>query len=251
MDFAAFIKKKEAIDKEKDGGNLATICEPGAADMKSNYCEPIDNEVTNQASDNLEEDSTSSSTEEDSEDSEDSEDVAEATSSLNVKTTSQDSDPLPGADLDAFHEYLVRKYSGQETPGQLGLTEGFFAVTRQVLGPFLASEEIDNVSTPINSISAQEAREENRCQKCGAGFMSPSNLRRHTEGVHLKNKYPCPQCHEAFGRYDQRKRHIYIHHEQGVYKCKICQLQVTSEVGLKAHEKRHANPKYRRGTSSK
>lgn len=63
------------------------------------------------------------------------------------------------------------------------------------------------------------------CVKCDASFVTKSRLNNHVKRNHSLNTnlFRCPHCHDRFGSYRDRQRHIIEIHDITVdYKCPLC-----------------------------
>ncbi|XP_066932077.1 zinc finger protein 287-like [Clytia hemisphaerica] len=78
------------------------------------------------------------------------------------------------------------------------------------------------------------------CDICDKDFPWPSELRRHREAVHMKQKpFACPTCGSSFSKKSHLKEHAMSHTDERPFPCDICGKRFKLKHHLKTHLKLH------------
>jgi len=91
-----------------------------------------------------------------------------------------------------------------------------------------------------SSIHTQQAGQKpHRCEKCGKGFVSKSNMKAHMrlhEGTALR--YPCLHCDKKFSHPSEVKQHQVVHTGVRAYCCSRCGNRYSRYPSLWKHQKK-------------
>ncbi|CAB1351643.1 unnamed protein product, partial [Coregonus sp. 'balchen'] len=83
-----------------------------------------------------------------------------------------------------------------------------------------------------------------RCELCGKGFKSPSELKQHQASVHRGEKpFQCPTCGKCFAKKENLKIHASVHSEERAFQCSQCQMCFKTKYTLSDHKKTHTDSK--------
>ena len=78
------------------------------------------------------------------------------------------------------------------------------------------------------------------CPECSESLFGRKELKKHLKDVHDKSvdKYQCPVCLDEVrhATYDGLRSHMYLVHRTVQFKCDICEIVITSKLGLEKHK---------------
>ena len=82
-----------------------------------------------------------------------------------------------------------------------------------------------------------------KCDHCYYKAKHSTTMERHIESEHMR-EFTCEVC--SYNTKDKKsfKRHLFIHGEDGAYKCATCDFRTKTPDSLNIHEKYHKPPQY-------
>ena len=97
---------------------------------------------------------------------------------------------------------------------------------------------MNNISGATSGTGSKKHLKTWCCEYCGKEVKgSPSNLRDHINGVHLKVKpFKCRFCSSTFTVNSNRKSHEAVHLKENPLRCRFCSTYFTLNANRKSHE---------------
>lgn len=90
----------------------------------------------------------------------------------------------------------------------------------------------------------QSQLETKACHVCGLLFHKDSELVRHMNEIHLREKaFKCPVCRREFARRDHMVMHVRIHTGEKPHKCLFCRKSFAQRSNLNVHMRIHTGEK--------
>ena len=110
--------------------------------------------------------------------------------------------------------------------------------------PVFAAENETRPSDSTDLVNHDSAPECN-CNRCGAKFQKPRDLRTHCKTAHGDLKYACTQCDKTFTRSTYLRTHVESFHKGLRFDCAECSKQFNSAQTMRNHVRvAHEGQKY-------